>query len=111
MKRKLQVIFAIAMTMILTGAINAPAFDLTTAGSVYSASDDFHTLRTRMEGDQYAAGILEQLNTGAYSASPAAKTSGRFGLRKAHKYLGYGTLVLAGMSAVSMLISVLVLRW
>ncbi|HSG27760.1 MAG TPA: hypothetical protein VLA34_04710 [Candidatus Krumholzibacterium sp.] len=38
---------------------------------------------------------------GAEGSRPAARTSTRSGLRQWHRYLGYGTLILAGITAVS----------
>lgn len=48
--------------------------------------------------------MTEMINQGAAGYLPpgsAAGSSSRFGLRKMHRYLGYGTLILAGVTAVS----------
>lgn len=89
---------AVAAAAILSIAFDAFASDFTNGPP---APGNNHFARS----DQgYRFSMTEMVNNevaGYNSPGSAAKSSSRFGLRKMHRYLGYGTLVLAGVTAVS----------
>lgn len=89
---------AVVVAVILSSAAGAFASDFTSGppapGNGHIAGID--------RGTRFS--MTEMVNSdaaGYNSPGSAAKKSSRFGLRRLHRYLGYGTLILAGVTAVS----------
>jgi len=89
---------AVVAAAILASADDVSASDF--AGGPPAAGNGHFT--PSEQGTRFS--MTEMVNQDAAGYLPpgsGAKSSSRFGLRKMHRYLGYGTLILAGVTAVS----------
>ena len=98
MRKIILTLSAVAAAAILSAAAGAFASDLAGGPSV---SGNGHFARSDHGFRFSMTEMVNQDAAGYHSPGSAAGRSTGFGMRKAHKYLGYGTLILAGVAAFS----------
>lgn len=89
---------AVVAAVILSSAAGAFALDFSSGPP---ARGDNHFAWSDQRCRFSMTEMVGQDAAGYNSPGSAAKSSSKFGLRRLHRYLGYGTLILAGVTAVS----------